>query len=159
MKHRLVTLYSSLSTGAIAGIAVAGVIAILAAAAAFFYRRKLKSVEQAYNQLCDVHTSQQQTNVPVAFSTSLGSTPASFVRNVVPTSSSGHSRQPSNTATTFPISSASETDSRGLTVPFDQSQVMDDFSMLPYFTDIFRTTAIFTEAPSKGTTSGAFADH
>jgi len=105
-------------------------IAILAAVATFFYRLKFKSVENAHSQSYNVHTTQQQTDVPVAFSTSPGSnTPASRVRNAAPSASFGHDLQPSNTGSPapFPISSVSETDARGIAVSFDQSRVIYGF--------------------------------
>jgi len=129
--------YSSLSTGAIVGIVVPAVVAVLAVVAALFYRFKFKSVEKAYNQLYNIHTdtTQQQTDVPVAFSTSLignNTAPASRVgvRNVAPSAQSfGHDLQPSHTGSPapFPISSVSETDTRGIAVPSDQSRVIYDF--------------------------------
>jgi len=112
-----------LGTGAIVGIVAPAVIAVLAAVAAFFYRLKLKSVENAYSQLYNVHTTQQQTDVPVAFSTSPGSNaPASCMRITAPSASFGHDLQPSNTGSPapFPLFSVSEINTRGIAVPFDQ---------------------------------------
>ena len=162
--------YSSLSTGAIVGIVVPAVVAVLAVVAALFYRFKFKSVEKAYNQLYNIHTdtTQQQTDVPVAFSTSLignNTAPASRVgvRNVAPSAQSfGHDLQPSHTGSPapFPISSVSETsDTRGIAVPSDQSRVIYDFlCILLYSADIF-WTAILTQACSKRTASGAVVVH
>ena len=48
--------YSSLSTGAVVGIVVPAVVAVLAGVAAFFYRLKFKSVEKAYSQPYNAHT-------------------------------------------------------------------------------------------------------
>ncbi|KIM58543.1 hypothetical protein SCLCIDRAFT_1218490 [Scleroderma citrinum Foug A] len=130
-----ITTSSSLSTGAIVGIIAPAVVAVLAAVAAFFYRSKFKSIEKAYNQLYNVHTTQQHTDVPVAFSTSPESnTPASRMRNAAPSASFGHDLQPSNTGSpglsSFPISSASEADMRGIAVPSDQSRVIVHVSSL-----------------------------
>jgi len=113
----------------VVGIVVPAVIAVLAAIAAFFYRLKLKSVEKAYSQVYSVHTTQQQTDVPVTFSTSPGSNAASCMRITAPSASFGHDLQPLNTGSPapFPMFSVSEIDTRGIAVPFDQPQLIYGF--------------------------------
>ncbi|KAG6330227.1 hypothetical protein ID866_8862, partial [Astraeus odoratus] len=62
---------SSLSAGAIAGIAVAVALVILTSAMAFYYRRRYKVAETAYHHLYNVYKSQQPPNSSGAISTSL----------------------------------------------------------------------------------------
>ncbi|KAI5988701.1 hypothetical protein EDD15DRAFT_2371026 [Pisolithus albus] len=67
------TVSKQLTSGAIAGIAIASAAAALGFALAFFFYRKWKASEAAQNQLYDIQTAQQQRlpEVPVAFSTSV----------------------------------------------------------------------------------------
>ncbi|KAI6108340.1 hypothetical protein F5141DRAFT_1122565 [Pisolithus sp. B1] len=65
------TVSKQLSSGAIAGIAVASAAAALGFALAFFFYRKWKASEAAQNQFYDIHTAQRPPEVPVAFSTSV----------------------------------------------------------------------------------------
>jgi len=136
----------------VVGTIVPAVIAVLAAVTAFFYRLKLKSVEKAYSQVYSVHTTQQQTDVPVAFSTSPGSNAVSCMRIMAPSASFGHDLQPPNTGSTapFPMFSVSEIDTRGITVPFDQPRLIYGF-WLCCFTLLIFLRAILTQASSKGT--------
>ncbi|KIK21507.1 hypothetical protein PISMIDRAFT_12265 [Pisolithus microcarpus 441] len=70
-----------LSSGGIAGIAVAAAAAVLGFLLAFFFYRKMKSAEATYNHLCSVHTAQRQPEIPIGISTSMEARgPPSLVR-------------------------------------------------------------------------------
>lgn len=111
------TVSKQLTSGAIAGIAVASAAAALGFALAFFFYRKWKASEAAQNQLYDIQTAQRQRlpEVPVAFSTSVDTrSRASLVqdgRDTSPLSPARTYQQSSGLSmgtTYFPGSSASQ---------------------------------------------------
>lgn len=61
---------TQLSSGGIAGIAVAAAAAVLGFLLAFFFYRRMKSAEATYNHLCSIHTAQRQPEIPIGISTS-----------------------------------------------------------------------------------------
>ncbi|KAL4068208.1 hypothetical protein J3A83DRAFT_4401894 [Scleroderma citrinum] len=120
---------STLSTGTITGIVVAVVVAVLTTAVAFFYYRKLKAKEEAYNQLCNIHAIHRPADVPVAFVSFQGSAAVDSIRNLASSPSSGHvppavSNAGSSEISQFPDFTSSNLEVRRPARPSDQPQAI-----------------------------------
>ena len=104
--------------------------------AALFYYRKWRAMQGAYNHLCDIYMNHRQSNAPETLATTPeGDTPANIVRNIASSPFASHVLQVSNIDSSgtsrFPVSGASEMETRGLpTRPFDRSQVSSDLKCI-----------------------------
>jgi len=103
--------------------------------AALFYYRKWRAMQGAYNHLCDIYMNHQPSNAPETLATAPeGDTPANLVRNIASSPFASHVLQVSNIDSSgtsrFPVSGASEMESRRPTRPFDRSQVPDNLKCI-----------------------------